>query len=108
MHLSFPETPLLSLATSRMNLLENLRQDCRGWLEKPVSGWHILSNMRSRYGYGLVANALHSYLVNTLLDRLEKDIFHADTSISRFLHSFVKVNLSIPDAKCCVKDLPKF
>ncbi|KAF9176748.1 hypothetical protein BGZ51_009713, partial [Haplosporangium sp. Z 767] len=39
--------------------------------------------------------------------RLEKDIFHADTSISRFLHSFVKGDLSIPDADCCVKGLPR-
>ncbi|KAG0278825.1 hypothetical protein BGZ97_009677, partial [Linnemannia gamsii] len=40
-------------------------------------------------------------------ERLEKDVFHADTSISRFLHSFVKGDLSIPDADCCVKGLPR-
>ncbi|KAK3827173.1 MAG: hypothetical protein JOS17DRAFT_749111 [Linnemannia elongata] len=44
---------------------------------------------------------------NTLLERLEKDIFHADSSISRFLHSFVKGDLFIPDADCCVKGLPR-
>ncbi|KAF8931617.1 hypothetical protein BGZ47_011751 [Haplosporangium gracile] len=44
---------------------------------------------------------------NTVLKRLEKDIFYADTSISRFLHSFVKGDLSIPDADCCVRGLPR-
>ncbi|KAF9312447.1 hypothetical protein BG003_006268 [Podila horticola] len=44
---------------------------------------------------------------NTVLERLEKDVFHADPSLSRFLPSFVKGDLSIPDADCCVKGLPR-
>ncbi|KAG0163073.1 hypothetical protein DFQ29_003427, partial [Apophysomyces sp. BC1021] len=39
--------------------------------------------------------------------RIQKDVFHEDTSISRFLRSFVKGYLTIPDANCCVKGLPK-
>ncbi|KAI8344986.1 hypothetical protein B0O80DRAFT_492022 [Mortierella sp. GBAus27b] len=44
---------------------------------------------------------------NTLLEKLEKDFFHTDTHISRFLCSFVKGDLTIPNAKCCVKGLPR-
>ncbi|KAI8358380.1 hypothetical protein B0O80DRAFT_280690 [Mortierella sp. GBAus27b] len=46
-------------------------------------------------------------VVNTLLEKLEKDIFQTDTHISRFLCSFVKGDLTIPNAKCCVKGLPR-
>ncbi|KAG0180704.1 hypothetical protein DFQ28_002787, partial [Apophysomyces sp. BC1034] len=43
-----------------------------------------------------------------LLERIPKDVFHADTPISRFLRSFVKGDITISDSNCCVKGLPKF
>ncbi|KAK3838750.1 MAG: hypothetical protein JOS17DRAFT_786655 [Linnemannia elongata] len=44
---------------------------------------------------------------DALIERIEKETFHADTPISRFLRSFVEGDLSIPDADCCVKGLPR-
>ncbi|KAF9344976.1 hypothetical protein BGX34_005164, partial [Mortierella sp. NVP85] len=44
---------------------------------------------------------------NTLLEKIEKDLFHTDPLIPGFLASFVKGDLTIPDANCCVKGLPQ-
>ncbi|KAG0279993.1 hypothetical protein BGZ97_009474, partial [Linnemannia gamsii] len=44
---------------------------------------------------------------DTLLERIVKETFHADTPISRFLRSFVEGDLTIPDANCCIKGLPR-
>ncbi|KAF9910162.1 hypothetical protein BX616_010928 [Lobosporangium transversale] len=44
---------------------------------------------------------------NRELENIEKKVFHADTPISRFLHSYVKGDIKLPDADCCVKGLPR-
>ncbi|KAF9135668.1 hypothetical protein BGX30_011486 [Mortierella sp. GBA39] len=70
----------------------------------PLSG-HLSGESTLKSPPGSSRQAREAF--NTSLERLERDVFHADTSISRFLHSFVKGDLSIPDANCCVKGLPK-